>query len=257
MPGLPIGWSMAMPMTPVWNEGFAGLEAAALLRSEVWRDPGLDGGGRGILLVPGFIAGDRTLAVMTQWLRRAGYHTRSAGLRMNVDCAGEILRRLEARIDDLCQRRGAAVVLGQSRGGSLARALAARRPDQVAGLITLGSPTLDPLAVGPLTLLSVRAVSALGALGIPGILSRRCLDGDCCAAFREGLETDWRADIPYVSIYSRRDGIVDWHACLDPAAQTVEVDASHCGMAAHAGTYEAIARALRAVGPAAGLARAA
>jgi triacylglycerol lipase len=257
MPGLPIGWSMAMPMTPVWNEGFAGLEAAALLRSEVWRDPGLDGGGRGILLVPGFMAGDRTLAVMTQWLRRAGYHTRSAGLRMNVDCAGEILRRLEARLDDLCQRRGAAVVLGQSRGGSLARALAARRPDQVAGLITLGSPTLDPLAVGPLTLLSVRAVSALGALGIPGILSRRCLDGDCCAAFREGLETDWRADIPYVSIYSRRDGIVDWHACLDPAAQTVEVDASHCGMAAHAGTYEAIARALRAVGPAAGLARAA
>jgi triacylglycerol lipase len=257
MPGLPIGWSMAMPMTPVWNEGFAGLEAAALLRSEVWRDPGLDGGGRGILLVPGFIAGDRTLAVMTQWLRRAGYHTRSAGLRMNVDCAGEILHRLEARLDDLCQRRGAAVVLGQSRGGSLARALAARRPDQVAGLITLGSPTLDPLAVGPLTLLSVRAVSALGALGIPGILSRRCLDGDCCAAFREGLETDWRADIPYVSIYSRRDGIVDWHACLDPAAQTVEVDASHCGMAAHAGTYEAIARALRAVGPAAGLARAA
>jgi triacylglycerol lipase len=257
MPGLPIGWSMAMPMTPVWNEGFAGLEAAALLRSEVWRDPGLDGGGRGILLVPGFMAGDRTLGVMTQWLRRAGYHTRSAGLRMNVDCAGEILRRLEARLDDLCQRRGAAVVLGQSRGGSLARALAARRPDQVAGLITLGSPTLDPLAVGPLTLLSVRAVSALGALGIPGILSRRCLDGDCCAAFREGLETDWRADIPYVSIYSRRDGIVDWHACLDPAAQTVEVDASHCGMAAHAGTYEAIARALRAVGPAAGLARAA
>jgi triacylglycerol lipase len=257
MPGLPIGWSMAMPMTPVWNEGFAGLEAAALLRSEVWRDPGLDGGGRGILLVPGFIAGDRTLAVMTQWLRRAGYHTRSAGLRMNVDCAGEILRRLEARLDDLCHRRGAAVVLGQSRGGSLARALAARRPDQVAGLITLGSPMLDPLAVGPLTLLSVRAVSALGALGIPGILSRRCLDGDCCAAFREGLETDWRADIPYVSIYSRRDGIVDWHACLDPAAQTVEVDASHCGMAAHAGTYEAIARALRAVGPAAGLARAA
>jgi triacylglycerol lipase len=257
MPGLPIGWSMAMPMTPVWNEGFAGLEAAALLRSEVWRDPGLDGGGRGILLVPGFIAGDRTLAVMTQWLRRAGYHTRSAGLRMNVDCAGEILRRLEGLLDDLCQRRGAAVVLGQSRGGSLARALAARRPDQVAGLITLGSPTLDPLAVGPLTLLSVRAVSALGALGIPGILSRRCLDGDCCAAFREGLETDWRADIPYVSIYSRRDGIVDWHACLDPAAQTVEVDASHCGMAAHAGTYEAIARALRAVGPAAGLARAA
>jgi hypothetical protein len=89
------------------------------------------------------------------------------------------------------------------------------------------------------------------------MLSRRCLDGACCAAFREGLEAEWPAAIPYVSIYSRRDGIVDWRACLDPAAQSVEVDASHFGMAAHAGTYEAIAQALRAVGAADGLARAA
>jgi hypothetical protein len=50
---------------------------------------------------------------------------------------------------------------------------------------------------------------------------------------------------------------VDWRACLEPAATTVEVHASHCGMAAHAGTYGAIAQALRAVGPADGLARAA
>jgi len=148
-------------------------------------------------------------------------------------------------------------VVGQSRGGSLARALAARRPELVAGLITLGSPTLDPLAVGPLTLLSVRAVSVLGALGIPRVFTRRCLDGACCAAFRDGLAAEWPADIPYVSVYSRRDGIVDWHACLDHGADNVEVEASHCGMAAHAGTYEAIVAGLRAVGPPDGLARAA
>jgi pimeloyl-ACP methyl ester carboxylesterase len=246
-----------MPMTPVWNEGFAGLEAAHLLRSDVWRDPGVEGGGRAVLLVPGFMAGDRTLGLMTAWLRRAGYQTRSAGLALNVDCAGQILTGLEERLEDLADRRGPAVVVGQSRGGSLARALAARRPELVAGLITLGSPTLDPLAVGPLTLLSVRAVSVLGALGIPRVFTRRCLDGACCAAFRDGLATEWPADIPYVSVYSRRDGIVDWHACLDQGADNVEVEASHCGMAAHAGTYEAIAAGLRAVGPPDGLARAA
>ena len=60
-----------------------------------------------------------------------------------------------------------------------------------------------------------------------------------------------------MSIYSRRDGIVDWRACLDPGAENVEVNASHIGMAAHAGTYEAIAAALRQVGPAEGFARAA
>ena len=115
---------------------------------------------------------------------------------LNVDCAGQILTGLEERLEDLADRRGPAVVVGQSRGGSLARALAARRPDLVAGLVTLGSPTLDPLAVGPLTLLSVRAVSVLGALGIPRVFTRRCLDGACCAAFRDGLAAEWPADIP-------------------------------------------------------------
>ena len=50
---------------------------------------------------------------------------------------------------------------------------------------------------------------------------------------------------------------MDWHACLDHGADNVEVEASHCGMAAHAGTYVAIAAGLRAVGPPDGLARAA
>jgi triacylglycerol lipase len=41
-----------------------------------------------------------------------------------------------------------------------------------------------------------------------------------------------------VSIYSRSDGIVDWHACLDPHARCVEVDGSHCGMAVNPAVYE-------------------
>jgi len=145
-----------MPMTPVWNEGFAGLEAAHLLRSDVWRDPGVEGGGRAVLLVPGFMAGDRTLGLMTAWLRRAGYQTRSAGLALNVDCAGQILTGLERRLEDLADRRGPAVVVGQSRGGSLARALAARRPELVAGLITLGSPTLSTRFNAPMRASSSR-----------------------------------------------------------------------------------------------------
>jgi pimeloyl-ACP methyl ester carboxylesterase len=249
--------SAAMAITPLWNEGRAGLEAAALLGSRIWHEPGVDGGDRPVLLIPGFLAGDGSLGLMTTWLRRAGYRTRAAGLRINVDCSGETLRGLEERLDELVERRGPAVVIGQSRGGSMARALAARRPELAAGLITLGAPSADPLAVNPLTRLSLRAVSWLGAVGVPGTFTRRCVDGECCAGFRAGLAAPWPAEVPYVSIYSRRDGIVDWRACLDPGAENVEVDASHIGMAAHAGTYEAIATALRRIGPADGLARAA
>jgi triacylglycerol lipase len=237
-----------MALTPVWNESFAGLEAAMLLRSDVWQDAGLDGNGRAVLLVPGFLAGDHTLGLLAQWLRRSGYRTRAAGLQANVDCGGAILVGLEERLEELALRHGRVVVIGQSRGGGLARALAGRRPELVAGLITLGTPLLDPLAVGPLTMLSLRAISALGALGVPGVLSPRCQNGDCCAELRNGLDAPLPPDLPFVSVYSRRDGIVDWRACLDPAATSVEVESSHCGMAAHAGTYAAIAAALRTIG---------
>lgn len=248
---------MALP--PLWNEGRVGLEAAGLLRSPVWRDAGgLEGGARPVLLVPGFLAGDGSLRLMTQWLRRAGYRTRSAGIRANVGCAGTTMVGLEERLEVLAEARGPAVLIGQSRGGNLVRVLAARRPDLVAGVITLGSPHLNPLAVHPFTRVSVSAIGALGTLGVPGLISTDCLDGECCASYRDTLMGPWPADLPFVSIYSRRDGIVDWRACLDPAAEHVEVDASHCGMAAHRGTYEAIGAALRAVDTGTdGLARAA
>ena len=48
----------------------------------------------------------------------------------------------------------------------------------------------------------------------------------------------------YVALYSRTDGIVDWRACLDPAAEHAEIVASHCGMAVSAQAYRAIADAL-------------
>ncbi len=63
---------------PLWLESRAALEATALRRSPVWR--GVDvapGDGRPVLLVPGFLAGDGTLATMTQWLQALGY-TRGA-----------------------------------------------------------------------------------------------------------------------------------------------------------------------------------
>jgi triacylglycerol lipase len=247
-----------MSPIPVWNETRAGLEAAALLGSATWREAGgLDGQGRAVLLVPGFLASDRSLGLMTEWLRRGGYWTRSSGIRANANCAGATLTGLEERLESLAEARGPAVLIGQSRGGSLARALAVRRPDLTAGLITLGSPHLDPLAVGRLTLLSVRAVGTLGTLGVPGLISRDCIDGECCADFHAARTAPWPGDVPYVSIYSRADGIVDWRACLDPGAEHVEVGASHIGMAAHVGTYTAIADALRSIDPPAELARAA
>jgi pimeloyl-ACP methyl ester carboxylesterase len=232
---------------PLWREARLGLEAAALLRDPVLRGEGLsDGRGRPVLLIPGFMAGDGSLAPMAGWLRRAGYRATRSGLRANVDCSGALLERLETRLERIVREQGThAVVIGQSRGGGLAKVLAVRRPDLVGGIVTLGSPQLDPLAVHPLVRLQLEAVGRLGSLGAPGLLRRSCMDGACCADFWEQLAAPLPPDVGFVSIYSKSDGIVDWRACLDPCAdEHMEIQASHIGMAVSPAAWRAIAAAL-------------
>ncbi|HEX6457421.1 MAG TPA: alpha/beta hydrolase [Thermoleophilaceae bacterium] len=204
-----------------------------------------DAAGQPVMLIPGFLAGDDSLGLMTQWLRRTGHHTRKAGIRSNIDCSEAAVARLEERVEvmaECCEQKVA--IVGQSRGGNFAKVIAIRRPDLVSGIVTLGSPQLDPLAVHPLVALPVLAVGALGTLGAPGLFRHSCRNGRCCESFWEDMHADFPNGVGYVSIYSRSDGIVDWHSCLDPAAEHVEIQASHCGMAVSGQAYRATAEAL-------------
>ncbi len=157
---------------PLWREARVGLEAAALLRDPIFRGDGMtDGRGRPVLLIPGFLAGDGSLSMMAGWLKRTGYRPSRAGIVANVNCAGTLLPRLEERLERLVSEQGQkAAIVGQSRGGTLAKVLARRRPDLTAGVVALGSPQIDPLAVHPLVRLQVEAVGRLGSLGAPGPL---------------------------------------------------------------------------------------
>jgi triacylglycerol lipase len=240
-----------MHVPPLWRESRLGFEAAQLLRSPIWRGVGVEpGGGRPVLLIPGFMAGDGTLGTMAKWLRQNGYWTHRAGIRANVGCSQDACERIEERLEALVARTGSKVAMvGQSRGGVLARVVATRRPDLVSGIVGLGAPTVGQLRVHPLVLLQVGVVGALGTGRVPGLFRMSCLRGACCEPFREGLLCDFPPDVRYVSVYSRSDGIVDWHACLDGAAdELVEIRASHCGMAVSVQAYEQVARALAAFG---------
>src|SRR5918995_4887451 len=232
---------------PLWREARIGLEAAALLRDPLFRGDGVvDGRGRPVLLIPGFLAGDGSLSMMAGWLKRAGYRPSRAGILANVNCAGALLPRLEGRLERLvCEQGQRAAIVGQSRGGTLAKVLAYRRPDLVTGVVALGSPQVDPLAVHPLVRLQVEAVGRLGSLGAPGLFKRSCIDGDCCSSFWEDLTRPLPPDVPLVSVYSKSDGVVDWRSCLDPhATELVEIRASHCGMAVSRAAWRAVADAL-------------
>jgi triacylglycerol lipase len=231
---------------PLWREARFGLETAALLRDPILRGEGLaDGRGRPVLLIPGFMAGDGSLGMMAGWLKRAGYRSSRAGMRANVDCSGTIATRLEERLEELVSAQGRrAVIVGQSRGGTIARVLGGRRPDLVCGVVALGSPQLNPLAIHPLVRLQVEAVARLGSLGVPGLFKRSCLEDPCCAPFWADLAEPLPSDVGLVSVYSKTDGIVDWRSCLDPDGEQVEIDTSHCGMAVSPAAWRVVAGAL-------------
>lgn len=238
---------------PLWREGLLGLEAASLLRSPVWRGKELPRGeDRPVLLIPGFLAGDNSLGVMTRWLRGLGYRTRSAGIRANIDCSASVTNALEERLEAMHEKNGQRVaIIGQSRGGIIARALAVRRPDLVSGIVTLGSPTRSMLQVHPVVLGSVGIVGLLGSLHLRQALTLKCLRGECCLKFRDELRTPPPEHVGFVSVYSKNDGIVDWRACVDPFAhQNVEVRSSHCGMSINADVYAHVAQALAGFAPA-------
>ena len=87
------------------------------------------GDGRPVVLIPGFRAGDNSLVVMAEWLDRLGYRAHNSGITFNVDCSDRVLRRLEARGERIVAREGRkAALIGHSRGGDFAKAVAHPRP---------------------------------------------------------------------------------------------------------------------------------
>jgi triacylglycerol lipase len=185
-----------------------------------------------VILVPGFMAGDLSLAAMSRTLRRRGFRTYRSHIRANVGCTLTAAAELETRIESIAIKRGSRVrIVGHSLGGMLARGLAVRRPDLVSGIVTMGSPMLAPGAHHVLLTAGVDALVRLSRAGVPGLMSEECVAGSCARQSFDESRQPLAADVSFTAIYSRRDGIVDWRACVDPQAHAVEVTASHVGMA--------------------------
>ena len=204
-----------------------------------------------VLLVPGFLAGDSSLGPMSRTLRHEGFRTYRADIRANVGCTLSAAAQLEERLEEIAQRRGSRVrIVGHSLGGMLARGVAAKRPDLVAGIVTMGSPMLAPGAHHVSLARSVDLLVRLNRAGMRGLMAEDCVAGLCAQESFDQARAPLPEGVDFTAIYSRRDGIVDWRACVDPAACAVEVRSSHVGMAFDPVVISAVSAALRpAVAP--------
>src|SRR5947209_15307929 len=187
------------PPSPPWGAPLTLLrELQSTGNRSGWPEPP-PGRGRPAMLVPGFLAGDPSLARMALWLRASGWRTVRPGVRFNVNCTEAVVEALERRLDEAVEGGGArALLVGQSRGGTMGRVLAVRRPDLIETLVTLGSPVLDQMAVSRTTRAMVNLVAGLGTLGVPGLFSRDCRAGVCCELSRAQLSHPVSEDVRYV-----------------------------------------------------------
>ncbi|WP_051275808.1 alpha/beta fold hydrolase [Marmoricola sp. URHB0036] len=200
-----------------------------------------------VLLVPGFMAGDATLKAMALFLRHQGFRTYRSQIHVNAGCTREAADRLERRIETIAIRRNCKVtIVGHSLGGMLARGLASRRPDLIEGIVSMGSPVLAPGAVHKVLAWDAEMLARLTRAGFRGMMSSDCFGGECARLSFEESKLPIDPDLAFTAIYSKRDGIVDWRACLDPAAEHVEVRTSHVGMAVDPVVMDHVLTALRA-----------
>jgi triacylglycerol lipase len=199
------------------------------------------GDGRPVVLVPGFAAGDWTLSHLWFWLRRTGYRPFVCNIHVNARCPGRMLERLEQRVTGLVDSEGRRVaIVGHSRGGHLARAVAARRPDLVSHVVAMGSGLTAQFDAAAPALAAVALARAVeNRAGRPG-----CMTEACGCAFSAGYAAPFPEEVRLTSIYSKGDGMVRWSSCVVPYADNVEVTGSHVGLAWNRKAYTAIAEAL-------------
>jgi pimeloyl-ACP methyl ester carboxylesterase len=185
-----------------------------------------------VVLVPGFISGDVSLGYLARRLRREGFRTFPSRIGANAGCTEDMVGRLLRRLEAVVAEEGRPVaVVGHSRGGMIVNLAARRRPDLVAAVLTLSAPVTGTLSVAPHVRSQLELLFRLNRRGLRSVMGADCVTGACADEVIAAFCQPFPAAVAYTSIYSRNDAIIDWRSCLDPAAELVEVDSSHTGMA--------------------------
>ena len=120
------------------------MSEAAWLFSRAWHGIGHSGprgpeDGPPALVIPGFIATDRTVMELRRALADGGWRVHPWECGWNLGARSDTVEQLARRLDEISPDQPVLVV-GWSLGGVFARELARAHPDRVSAVVTLGSP---------------------------------------------------------------------------------------------------------------------
>lgn len=190
------------------------------------------GDGHPVLVIPGFVAGDASTAVLRHFLSHAGYdaHEWELGRNTGPKVIGAQGEKLVERLHAIHAATGRTVsLIGWSLGGIMARLVARRAPDAVRQVVTLGAPFAgNPRATNVWRLYELLAGQRLEDPYIVDLLAAEAAP----------------PPVPSTAIWSRDDGIVAWQNCREPVTPTTDniaVRGSHCGLGVNPAVLYAIA----------------
>jgi pimeloyl-ACP methyl ester carboxylesterase len=177
------------------------------------------GDGHTVLVLPGFLADDRSTIVLRNFLGSLGYKACAWELGRNLGPTPEILDGMERRLLRLADSAGTPVsIVGWSLGGMFARGLGRDHPEPVRQIVTLGSPFRSD---APIRSHAARSFERLAHFHVPHT--------ELPAA-----ETDQEPlRMPVTAVYTKGDGVVAWRSCLQDKGhqrENIEVIGSHCGL---------------------------
>ena len=173
-----------------------------------------------VLVLPGFTASDRSTVPLRSTLQAQGYWVHGWRLGQNLGPTDQVLDGMHERLRELHRRHGRPVsLIGWSLGGIYARELAREQPEAVRQVVTLGSPFRMTLA------------DRSGASGLWDTLKPAFSTRLLRMAMAEIDKPPLR--VPSTAVYTRTDGVVRWHTCIDAESDThenIEVRGSHSGL---------------------------
>jgi triacylglycerol lipase len=226
-------------------------ELAALLRDPIYRGEGVPrGDGRLVVIIPGLFGSDFYLWPLRRWISRIGFRSRASGLWINAGCPDRLTAQVGRSLyREATPRDGRIVLIGHSRGGILARALAVQLGSKVSHLITLGSPVAVASAYAKPGALGEIPHPTMSALARASNVARAILDPDCrfpeCGCkFVDSLTHAPAPDTQLLSIYSREDTVVPPEASIVDGWRNVEVTGTHGGLVYNPSVYRELARGL-------------
>ena len=197
------------------------------------------GKGAPVITIPGFCANDLSMRQMRMSLRTAGFRARGWGMGTNFGARPDTLDELHKRVEDVYAQDGRAVhLIGWSLGGIYAREYAKRFPDNVASVITMGTPFSGSLqANNAWRLYQLVAGHSIDAPPIP-------------------FGSDAKPPVPTIALWSRNDGIIAANSArgkADESDAAIEVDCGHMGFAYAPEAVDTVIDCLTKIEGAAGL----